>query len=157
MMVSKVGGRQTFQVKTLVGCHKCGRVFGNKNANKDWIAHVLVDKFMNVGVMTMSQIIDEIKKTYNVGITLWRAGKAKRKCSGLFGRGRTTTRDGNGSGRARIVPTGTRSARKNRTRYPLDTRIKNTHKYFSTVGYPWILKKKSFQMRSKLNCEKKLK
>jgi len=30
---------------------------------------VLVDKFMNVGVMTMSQIIDEIKKTCSVGIT----------------------------------------------------------------------------------------
>jgi len=42
--------------------------FWNKNANKDWIAQVLVDIFMNVGVMTLSQIIDEIKKTYSVGI-----------------------------------------------------------------------------------------
>ena len=39
---------------------------------------MLVDRFMNVGVMTVSQIIDEIKKTYNVGITPWRAGKAKQ-------------------------------------------------------------------------------
>ena len=78
IMVSKVVGRQTFQVKTLVGRHKCGRVFRNKNANKDWIAQVLVDKFMNVGVMTVCQIIDKIKKTYNVGITPWRAGKAKQ-------------------------------------------------------------------------------
>jgi len=69
MMASKVGGRETFQIKTLVGRHRCSRVFGNKNANKDWIAQVLVDKFMNVGVMTVSQIIDESKKTYSVGIT----------------------------------------------------------------------------------------
>jgi len=78
IMVSKVGGRETFQVKTLVGRHRCGRVFGNKNANKDWIAQVLIDRYMNVGVMTVSQIIDEIKKTYSVGITPWRAGKAKQ-------------------------------------------------------------------------------
>jgi len=77
-MVSKVGGRQIFQVKTLVGRHKCGRVFGNKNANKEWIAQVLIDRYMNVGVMTVSQIIDEIKKTYSIGITPWRAGKAKQ-------------------------------------------------------------------------------
>ena len=78
IMVSKVGGKQTFRVKTLVGGHKCGRVFGNKNANTDWIAHVLIYRFMNVGLMTMNQIIDEIKKTYSVGITAWRAGKAKQ-------------------------------------------------------------------------------
>ena len=78
IMVSKVGGKQTFRVKTLVGGHKCGRVFGNKNANTDWIAQVLIDRFMNVGLMTVNQIIDEIKKTYSVGITAWRAGKAKQ-------------------------------------------------------------------------------
>jgi len=32
---------------------------------------------MNVGIMTMAQIIDEVNKTYSVGITPWRAGKAK--------------------------------------------------------------------------------
>jgi len=57
-MVSKVGGRQKFQVKSLVGRHKCDRVFGNKNANKDWIPQVLIDRYMNVGVMIVSQIID---------------------------------------------------------------------------------------------------
>jgi len=35
MMASKVGGRETFQLKTLVGHHRCGMVFGNKNANSD--------------------------------------------------------------------------------------------------------------------------
>jgi len=40
---------------------------------------VLIDRFMNVGVMIVSQIIDEIKKIYSVGITPWRAGKSKQK------------------------------------------------------------------------------
>ena len=43
-----------FVIMTLIGRHKCGRVFGNKNANKDWIAQVLIDRFMNVGIMTVA-------------------------------------------------------------------------------------------------------
>jgi len=78
IMVSKVRGRQNFRVKKLVGHHKCGRVFRNKNANKEWIAQVLIDRFINVGVMTVNQIIDEVKKTYNVGKTPWRTEKAKQ-------------------------------------------------------------------------------
>ena len=50
-------------MKTLVCGHKCGRVFGNKNVNTEWIAQVLIDRFMNVGLMIMNQIIDEIKRT----------------------------------------------------------------------------------------------
>ena len=37
IMASRVGGSETYRVKTLIRRHKCGRVFGNKNANKDWI------------------------------------------------------------------------------------------------------------------------
>ncbi|XP_027905924.1 uncharacterized protein LOC114165520 [Vigna unguiculata] len=77
IMVSKVGGSQTFRVKTLVGSHRCGRVMFNKNANKDWIAQVLLDKFLDVGNMTVNQIIDEVRKNYSVGVTPWRAARAK--------------------------------------------------------------------------------
>ncbi|XP_052733631.1 uncharacterized protein LOC128196507 [Vigna angularis] len=77
-MASKVGGRETFRVKTLVGRHKCGRVFGNKSASVQWIAQVLVDRFVNVGGMTVNQIIDEIKKSFSVGISPWKAGRAKQ-------------------------------------------------------------------------------
>ncbi|XP_027922943.1 uncharacterized protein LOC114180850 [Vigna unguiculata] len=76
-MVSKVGGSQTFRVKTLVGSHRCGRVMFNKNANKDWIAQVLLDKFLDMGNMTVNQIIDEVRKNYSVGVTPWRAARAK--------------------------------------------------------------------------------
>jgi len=76
-MVSKVGGSQTFRVKTLVGSHRCGRVMSNKNENKDWIAQVLLDKFLDVGNMTVNQIIDEVRKNYSVGVTPWKVAKAK--------------------------------------------------------------------------------
>ncbi|XP_047163759.1 uncharacterized protein LOC124833342 [Vigna umbellata] len=78
IMASKVGGKQTFRVKTLVGRHNCGRVFGNKSANVNWIAQVLVDRFVNVANMTVNQIIDDIKKSFSVGITAWKARKVKQ-------------------------------------------------------------------------------
>ncbi|WVY91036.1 hypothetical protein V8G54_036550 [Vigna mungo] len=78
IMASKVGGKQTFCVKTLVGEHNCGRVFGNKSANVNWIAQVLTDRFVNVANMSVNQIIDDIKKSFSVGITAWKAGKAKQ-------------------------------------------------------------------------------
>ncbi|WVZ24109.1 hypothetical protein V8G54_002653 [Vigna mungo] len=78
IMASKVGGKETFQVKTLVGRHRCGRVFGNTSASVNWIAQVLIDRFVNVANMTVNQIIDDIKKSYSVGISAWKAGKAKQ-------------------------------------------------------------------------------
>ncbi|WVY90142.1 hypothetical protein V8G54_035656 [Vigna mungo] len=77
-MASKVGGKETFRIKTLVGRHRCGRVFGNKSATVNWIAQVLIDRFVNVASMTANQIIDDIKKSFSVGITAWKATKAKQ-------------------------------------------------------------------------------
>ncbi|WVZ23933.1 hypothetical protein V8G54_002477 [Vigna mungo] len=77
-MASKVGGKETFRVKTLVGRHMCGRVFGNKSASVNWIAQVLIDRFVNVASLSVNQIIDDIKKSFSVGITAWKAGTAKQ-------------------------------------------------------------------------------
>jgi len=35
ILVSKVGGSHSFQVKTLIDVHKCGRIFSINNANKE--------------------------------------------------------------------------------------------------------------------------
>ena len=75
--MNKVGDNHTFWVKTLIDMHKCGKVFGNKNANKDWMSKVLMNKFRNFGKMTTNKIIDDIKKLYNIGITTWGALQAK--------------------------------------------------------------------------------
>ncbi|WVZ21257.1 hypothetical protein V8G54_008579 [Vigna mungo] len=78
IMASKVGGKETFRVKTLVGRHSCDRVFGNKSATVNWIAQVLIDRFVNVASMSVNQIIDDIKKSFSVGVSAWKAGKAKQ-------------------------------------------------------------------------------
>jgi len=77
ILCSKVGGSQTFRVKTLFENHNCGRVFVNKNANKEWVSKIVVDKFRNVGRMTANEIIDDVRRSYSVGITPWRACRAK--------------------------------------------------------------------------------
>jgi len=91
IMVSKVGGSQTFRVKTLVGSHRCGRVMFNKNANKDWVAQVLLDKFLDVGNMIVNQIIDEVRNNYSVGVTPLESCQRKGNCNGLHGGRRSTT------------------------------------------------------------------
>lgn len=37
MLVSKVGDSHKFRVKTIFETYKCGRIFVNKNANKEWV------------------------------------------------------------------------------------------------------------------------
>ena len=78
ILCSKVGGSHTFQVETLVDSHSCGRVFANRNANKDWVSKVVADKYRNVGKMTANEIIYDIKKTYSVRISRWKAMKGKQ-------------------------------------------------------------------------------
>ncbi|XP_014523658.1 uncharacterized protein LOC106779953 [Vigna radiata var. radiata] len=75
IMARKVGGKETFRVKTLVGRHRCGRVFGNKNASVNWIAQVLVDRFVNVASMTVNQSLMTLK-SHSVLESL--LGKAKQ-------------------------------------------------------------------------------
>jgi len=77
ILCSKVGGSQSFQVKTWFNRHNCGKVFGNKNANKEWVSKIVVEKFRNVGRMTANEIIDDVRKLNSVEITPWRACKAK--------------------------------------------------------------------------------
>ena len=78
ILCSKVGGSHTFRVKTLVDGHSCDRVLRNQNANKYWVSKVVVEKFRNVGKITANEIIDDIKKTYSVGITLWTTIKGRQ-------------------------------------------------------------------------------
>ncbi|KAJ1428939.1 Transposase, MuDR, plant [Sesbania bispinosa] len=63
VLYSKVGGSETFRIKTLHGRHKCGRVFNNKNANSKWIAKVVVDKFRTSSNVKLTKIIEDVRKT----------------------------------------------------------------------------------------------
>jgi len=61
----------------LFDTHNCGKVFVNKNANKEWVSKIVVDKFRNVRRMTSNEIIDDVRRSYNIGITPCRACRAK--------------------------------------------------------------------------------
>lgn len=41
-LCSKVGGSQTFKIKTCVGTHTCARVLNNRSVKSKWIAKVMV-------------------------------------------------------------------------------------------------------------------
>lgn len=77
-LVSKVGGKTTFRVKTLVSEHTCGRVFDNKNAGSSWVAKAVLDKFRSSQRVTLNEIIDDIRKNYSTGISRSRAIRARK-------------------------------------------------------------------------------
>ncbi|KAJ1392294.1 hypothetical protein SESBI_35938 [Sesbania bispinosa] len=64
-LVSKVGGDQTYRMKTLIPRHTCGRVFNNKNAKSVWVAKKMVDKFRRGNGVSISEIIDEVISPIN--------------------------------------------------------------------------------------------
>ncbi|KAJ1413283.1 hypothetical protein SESBI_19830 [Sesbania bispinosa] len=66
MLVSKVGDNNTYRMKTLIRPHTCGRIFDNKNANSNRVTKILVDKFRNASSLTVSEIIDDVRKNYSV-------------------------------------------------------------------------------------------
>ncbi|KAJ1376004.1 Papain-like cysteine peptidase superfamily [Sesbania bispinosa] len=74
----KVGGIETFRINTLIGMHRCGRVFNNKNANSIWIAKVVVDKFRTSSNVKLFEIIEDVRKNYSVGVGEWKAWKARQ-------------------------------------------------------------------------------
>ncbi|KAJ1424435.1 hypothetical protein SESBI_11625 [Sesbania bispinosa] len=67
-LVSKVGGAETYRMKTLIPRHTCGRVFNNKNAKSVWVAKKMVDKFRRGTGVSISDIIDEVRTNYSTGI-----------------------------------------------------------------------------------------
>lgn len=66
-------------VKILVDVHQCARVVNNKNGNIKTVSKVMMDKFRNVGNMLANQIMDDIKKSHNTGISPWTTLQAKHK------------------------------------------------------------------------------
>ncbi|KAJ1428931.1 hypothetical protein SESBI_08647 [Sesbania bispinosa] len=63
--------------------HRCGRVFNNKNVNSKWIAKVVVDKFRTSSNVKLSEIIEDVRKNYSVGVSEWKAwklGHNSRRC-----------------------------------------------------------------------------
>ncbi|KAJ1415507.1 hypothetical protein SESBI_17934 [Sesbania bispinosa] len=74
----RVGRTTTYRLKTLVGRHTCGRVFGNNNAKAGWVAKVIVNKMRSNNKVTLKEVVDDIRTTYSTRITISRAFKARQ-------------------------------------------------------------------------------
>ncbi|XP_058781430.1 uncharacterized protein LOC131655613 [Vicia villosa] len=77
MLCSKVGHKRTFAIKTIVDKHTCARVLDNKSANSRWVAKIVLKKMQTSQDVRITDIIQDLRQNYSVGITVCRAWKAK--------------------------------------------------------------------------------
>ncbi|XP_058767169.1 uncharacterized protein LOC131640807 [Vicia villosa] len=77
MLCSRVGQKETFAIKTIKDTHTCARVLENRSANSRWVAKYVVKKMQTTNTVRISDIIQDMRKNYSVGITIGRAWKAK--------------------------------------------------------------------------------
>lgn len=82
-LVSRVGDSHTYRMKTLVDRHTCGRVFANKNAKSKWVAKGVMDRIMGGSDVSLAEIIQDVRRNYATGITVWSAWKAKQIARGI--------------------------------------------------------------------------
>ncbi|XP_058749183.1 uncharacterized protein LOC131622170 [Vicia villosa] len=77
MLCSKVSHKRTFAIKTIVDKHTCARVLDNKSANSRWVAKIVLKKMQTSQDVRITDIIQDLRQNYSVGITVCRAWKAK--------------------------------------------------------------------------------
>ncbi|XP_058742255.1 uncharacterized protein LOC131614714 [Vicia villosa] len=77
MLCSKVGHKRTFAIKTIVDKHTCARVLDNRSANSRWVAKAVLKKMQSSQDVRITDIIQDLRQNYSVGITVARAWKAK--------------------------------------------------------------------------------
>ncbi|XP_058769641.1 uncharacterized protein LOC131643444 [Vicia villosa] len=82
-LCSKVGSSKTYQIKTWVGTYSCARVLNNGCAKSKWVAKSVVNKMQSSEKVKIDDIIQDIRKTYSIGITPSRAWKAKEIAKGI--------------------------------------------------------------------------
>ncbi|KAI5406625.1 hypothetical protein KIW84_053096 [Lathyrus oleraceus] len=77
VLCSKVGHKETFAIKTLVHKHTCARVLNNKSASSKWVAKHVVKRMQTSDTVRIRDIIQDMRQTYSVGITVAKAWRAK--------------------------------------------------------------------------------
>jgi hypothetical protein len=78
-LCSKVGNRHTYQIKTYVKDHTCGRVTKNRSAKADRVANFdVVNKLQTTEKVTIKDIMNDLRKNHSVDITKGRAWRAKQ-------------------------------------------------------------------------------
>ncbi|XP_058782464.1 uncharacterized protein LOC131656924 [Vicia villosa] len=77
ILCSKVGHKHTFAIKTIVDKHTCARVLDNRSASSRWVAKAVVKKMQTSQSVRITDIIQDLRQNFSVGITVARAWKAK--------------------------------------------------------------------------------
>ncbi|XP_058746238.1 uncharacterized protein LOC131619115 [Vicia villosa] len=77
ILCSKVGHKNTFAIKTIFDKHTCARVLDNRSASSRWVAKAVVKKMQTSQSVRITDIIQDLRQNFSVGITVARAWKAK--------------------------------------------------------------------------------
>jgi hypothetical protein len=77
ILCSKVGHKHTYSIKTIVDKHTCARVLDNRSASSTWVAKAVVKKMQTCDNVRITDIIQDMRQNFSVGITVARAWKAK--------------------------------------------------------------------------------
>ncbi|CAJ2652425.1 unnamed protein product [Trifolium pratense] len=77
-LVSRVGGKHTFMMKTWHGIHSCTRDPNNKTATAKWVAQLILNTMSTSDHMKVNDILTHVRKNFSVNISFWRAWKAKQ-------------------------------------------------------------------------------
>ncbi|XP_058746525.1 uncharacterized protein LOC131619449 [Vicia villosa] len=77
ILCSKVGHKHTFAIKTIFDKHTCARVLDNISASSRWVAKAVVKKMQTSQSVRITDIIQDLRQNFFVGITIARAWKAK--------------------------------------------------------------------------------
>ncbi|KAJ1391831.1 hypothetical protein SESBI_36340 [Sesbania bispinosa] len=78
LLVSKVGDKNTYRLKTLFVWYNCGEVFHNKNSNTNRVAKIMVDKFRKFANLTVSEIIVDVRKAIVLALLNEGLGKLEK-------------------------------------------------------------------------------
>ncbi|XP_058751316.1 uncharacterized protein LOC131624382 [Vicia villosa] len=84
ILCSKVGHKHTFAIKTIFNKHTCARVLDNRSASSRWVAKAVVKKMQTSQSVRITDIIQDLRQNFFVGITVARAWKAKLIAKSIF-------------------------------------------------------------------------
>ena len=67
-----------FMVRTIRREHKCARAFGLRRASHNWIAGMYKDRVQDNPLMKRSELREEVKREWNVSVSLHKCKRAKK-------------------------------------------------------------------------------
>ncbi|KAK2456219.1 hypothetical protein QL285_003603 [Trifolium repens] len=80
---SRVGQKHTYKIKTWHGTHYCPRTLNNRFATSKWVSKSVVKKLMVTDKVKVTDIMQDMRSSYSVGISFNRAWKARMRAKDI--------------------------------------------------------------------------